>query len=131
MQSLGSVEDTTRVVQKFLSGRGDSSDLLAVRDTIGIWTSISNRIQMEKNTELQRQEGLGEDWTSLNMLLSGMCDLRPLADSINLALLKGDAVPGPTGPLTNEMGDVIEVSDVDVDSMLTSHVSGGWTIRPE
>lgn len=88
---------------------------------------------MEKDTELQRQEGLGDDWISLNLLLAGMCDMRPLADSVNRALLKGDAVSESAVPPTDELVDAVEpeVSEVNIDSILTSHVTGSWTIRPE
>ena len=133
VQQLGNVEDTTRIIQKFLSGRGDASDLLAVCSTIGVWASITSRIQIEKEAELQRREVLGDDWTSLNMLLTGMCDLRSLADSINRALVQGDAAYTSTGdvPSSGIREGTTDISDSDMDTLLSSSVNGNWTIRPE
>lgn len=132
VQSLGSVEDATRIVQKFLAGRGDTNDLLAVRNTIDVWESIRSRMQMERDTELQGSSAaLGDEWNSPNMLMEGMCDLRPLADSINLALVKGDAPLIPAETQFNGVGtDLTDVTEADVDRVLSSTVTGEWAVRP-
>ncbi|KAG1783726.1 muts domain V-domain-containing protein [Suillus placidus] len=72
-QFLDEVEDTTRIVQRFLLGRGDPGDLV----------SISKTINMESS---ERGFLLSEDWSSVDALLCRMADLQDLERRINLAL---------------------------------------------
>ena len=56
LQSLGDMEDASRIVQKFILGRGDATDLSAIHSTILIWASIKRRIELEKNMKLQLEQ---------------------------------------------------------------------------
>ncbi|KAG1885681.1 muts domain V-domain-containing protein [Suillus subluteus] len=86
-QFLDEVEDTTRIVQRFLLGRGDPGDLVSISKTINIWSAIRKRLELEKQMESsERGFLLSEDWSSVDALLCRMADLQGLESRINLAL---------------------------------------------
>jgi DNA mismatch repair ATPase MutS len=86
-QFLEEVEDTTRIVQRFLLGRGDPGDLVSISKTINIWSAIRRRLELEKKMEsLERGFLLSEEWSSVDALISRMADLQALESRINLAL---------------------------------------------
>ncbi|KZT58414.1 hypothetical protein CALCODRAFT_238116 [Calocera cornea HHB12733] len=83
---LYQIEDASRIVQKFLLGRGDANDLLAIRDTINVTEQIKTRILQERDLELQSNVERAEEWNNVNILLDRMRDLRPLAERIDNAV---------------------------------------------
>jgi DNA mismatch repair ATPase MutS len=86
-QFLDEVEDTTRIVQRFLLGRGDPGDLVSVSKTINVWSAIHKRLELEKQMEnSERGFLLSEDWSSVDALLCRMEDLQDLESRINLAV---------------------------------------------
>ncbi|KAG1755072.1 muts domain V-domain-containing protein [Suillus paluster] len=86
-QFLDEVEDTTRIVQRFLLGRGDPGDLVSISRTINVWSAIRKRLELEKQMEsLEQGFLLSEDWSSVDALLTRMADLQDLESRINLAL---------------------------------------------
>jgi DNA mismatch repair ATPase MutS len=86
-QFLDEVEDTTRIVQRFLLGRGDPGDLVSISKTINVWSAIHKRLELEKQMESsERGFLLSEDWSSVDALLCRMVDLQDLESRINLAL---------------------------------------------
>jgi DNA mismatch repair ATPase MutS len=81
------MEDASRIVQKFILGRGDAGDLSAIHSTISVWESIRKRVELEKKMEKKERGAIVEsDWASLNALMSRMSDLRELANRISMAL---------------------------------------------
>ncbi|KAG2754528.1 hypothetical protein P692DRAFT_20719708 [Suillus brevipes Sb2] len=88
-QFLDEVEDTTRIVQRFLLGRGDPGDLVSISKTINVWSAIRRRLELEKQMEnSERGFLLSEDWSSIDALLCRMEDLQDLESRINLAVRK-------------------------------------------
>jgi DNA mismatch repair ATPase MutS len=86
-QSLEEVEDTTRIVQRFLLGRGDPGDLVSISRTINTWSAIRRRLELEKRMEnSERGFLLSEEWSSVDALVCRMADLQALESRINLAL---------------------------------------------
>ncbi|KAG2077084.1 hypothetical protein BDR04DRAFT_1125514 [Suillus decipiens] len=86
-QFLDEVEDTTRIVQRFLLGRGDPGDLVSISKTINVWSAIRKRLELEKQMESsERGFLLSEDWLSIDTLVCRMADLQDLESRINLAL---------------------------------------------
>lgn len=86
-QLLEDVEDTTRIVQRFLLGRGDPGDLVSISRTIKIWSAIRRRLNLEKKMESsERGFLLSEEWLSVDALVYRMADLEALESRINLAL---------------------------------------------
>lgn len=80
-------EDACRIVQRFLACRGEPKDLLAINRTIQVWTSIRNRIELEKTMERPEQDSVrGEDWFSVDTLLSKITSLHNISTRITMAL---------------------------------------------
>ncbi|KAI0335987.1 hypothetical protein GY45DRAFT_1350294 [Cubamyces sp. BRFM 1775] len=87
VQVLRDAGDATRIVQKFMLGRGSPSDLFAICTTVDVWASIKDRIAMER--KMLQQEGVAVDesqWTSIDALMSRLGDLSSLAQRIRMAL---------------------------------------------
>ncbi|KAF9243930.1 muts domain V-domain-containing protein [Melanogaster broomeanus] len=84
---LGDSDDASRIVQRFLLGRGEPKDLLAINRTIQVWTSIQERIELERKMEgSERGNTRDEDWSSIDALMSRITNLRHLSSRIALAL---------------------------------------------
>lgn len=120
-------EDACRIVQRFLSCKGEPNDLLAINRTIHTWTAIRNRIELEKAMEHQEQDGTrGEDWTAICTLLSKMTGLRDISARITLAL---EDIEFPAS-LDDEFTEG-DSSQGEQRSSSTAYGVYKWTIRPE
>lgn len=87
VRSLQDSEDAFRIIQRFLSRKGEPKDLLAINRTIQVWAAIQSRIELEKTMEHQERDKVrGEDWSSVEALLSKITSLRDLSTHITLAL---------------------------------------------
>ncbi|KAF8446138.1 muts domain V-domain-containing protein [Boletus edulis BED1] len=87
IRSLQDSEDACRIVQRFLSCKGEPKDLLAINRTIQVWTTIRNRVELEKAMERRERDSFrGDDWSSVNTLLSKIISLHDLSTRITLAL---------------------------------------------
>ncbi|KAF8527837.1 muts domain V-domain-containing protein [Hysterangium stoloniferum] len=87
VQLLKRLEDALRIVQRFLSGKGDVSDLSAIKNTIDIWGVIKHRIEQEY--EMERKDGshtVANEWLDVQHLLTRMVDLHGLASRIGMAV---------------------------------------------
>ncbi|EIN13528.1 hypothetical protein PUNSTDRAFT_48476 [Punctularia strigosozonata HHB-11173 SS5] len=139
VEALQRVEDTTRIVQKFLSGRGDFVDLVAVSATIGIWSSIKDRLELEKKMDAHEEvPGRSDDWTSLDILLSRFTELRDLASRIDRALRGREVEPmreDEGADAEEQDGESMLQAGADDGAMLNDDIVHGvgvkWTIRPE
>lgn len=117
---LNDIEDASRIVQRFLLGRGDPGDLSAIGSTISICSALRDRIALERSME-QRERGLNpEDWASLDSLMSRMNDLSHLAAQIGRALQASRV-----DAMTSTPGD----STQDVFRRLLP--GERWTVKPE
>ncbi|KAF7971823.1 hypothetical protein HWV62_19825 [Athelia sp. TMB] len=86
-QILCNMEDSSRIVQKFLLGRGDLSDLSSLHTAITVGTLIQQRIDLERKMEQQEREYIQEDeWSSMNILMSRLNDMHQIADRIERAV---------------------------------------------
>ncbi|KAL0575036.1 hypothetical protein V5O48_006937 [Marasmius crinis-equi] len=92
---LSRAEDAGRIVQKFLLGRGDPSDLLSLSAGIKTWGSIVERVRLERRMEAREQANFNrsQEWSSLDSLLSRMADLEQLASRIGSAILQSEGQP--------------------------------------
>ena len=126
---LSDVEDVSRIVQRFILGRGEPSDLASIHSSISIWGMVKARLQMEQRRELQENdEDVQCDWASVNTLLSKMTDLSQLSGRIASAL-----------PLSDDQARAVntDAQDLAVESPDASRSgvwrwgSNKWTIRPE
>ncbi|KAH9081821.1 muts domain V-domain-containing protein [Lactarius deliciosus] len=54
-ERLRGIDDVTRTVQKFLLGRGSTSDVAAISTAISTWSFIKGRILLERELQLREQ----------------------------------------------------------------------------
>lgn len=129
-QSLRDAEDATRIVQKFLLGRGNYADLTAICTTIDIWSSIRERILMEKRMGGRGDEKVDDaEWASIGALMKRLSDLDGLARRIRLSLVQRETT----------VSDGVDVADDEIPSVAAMPVRDPrntlgiteWTIKPE
>jgi DNA mismatch repair ATPase MutS len=123
------IDDTTRLTQKFLVGRGDYSDLAAISRTIRTWSKIPAMLAAEQILEEKENKGYDvREWNSLDALVLRMHVLVELSETIDKAL----------GPNVEDMVD----SSTDVEheqeesnesnQLLNWRITTNrWCIRPE
>ena len=95
--SLRGIGDVARVLQKFLLGRGNTDDVIAVSNAISVWSSVKCRLSLER--ELHTKEGdpsLEREWAAVDALLSQMEDLPELERKIQASV---DSDPTRLGTL--------------------------------
>ncbi|KAF5382994.1 hypothetical protein D9757_006346 [Collybiopsis confluens] len=92
---LAKAEDASRIVQKFLLGKGDPTDLLALTATVKIWNEIKRRVAHEREMEaLEKISFDPHQWNSLDTLTNRMVNLEDLGRKISFAVdsPKGDGL---------------------------------------
>lgn len=124
---MNDVEDTSRVVQKFVLGRGNVGDLSSICLTIKVWTSIKERIEQERAIERAKLENpLSDEWAGVDALLERMTDLGPLATRIAFALVDQQSEAGSEETLDHLDDDAVESHE-----MVISFASAHWKIKPK
>lgn len=127
VQLMNDVEDTSRVVQKFVLGRGNVGDLSSICLTIKVWTSIKERIEQERAIERAKLENpLSDEWAGVDALLERMTDLAPLATRIAFALVDQQSEAGSEETLDHLDDDAVESHE-----MVISFASAHWKIKPK
>ncbi|CCA70177.1 probable MSH1-DNA mismatch repair protein, mitochondrial [Serendipita indica DSM 11827] len=124
---LRRIEDTARIVQKFLAGRGAPDDLRNLATAIKLWEELRERLTLERKMEMQEQNVL-IGWETVDALVSRMASLRELSQRILTAVLInedeteiGEATPeDPVDPLVAESTP-----------KTTPFAMYKWTIKPE
>ncbi|KAJ3848816.1 muts domain V-domain-containing protein [Lentinula lateritia] len=115
---LAKGEDASRIVQKFLLGKGDPSDMLALTATVNIWSGIQQRVNHEREMEyLERRSFSASEWVSLDTLMNRMVNLEALAQRISLAVER---------PVPTQYDESAEDADLESDAN-----SGPDTLRAE
>ena len=131
-QCLLDSEDTSRIVQKLLLGRGSFPDLTAICSTIDTWKAIKDRILMEKQVVEGREEGPVDEteWTSIHALMDRMANLEWLANRIrsSLVLREGNLPEGAAFQEDLSPGSVVPAAVRDYKNPLGLTE---WTIKPE
>ncbi|TFY70702.1 hypothetical protein EVG20_g2315 [Dentipellis fragilis] len=132
--SLRGIEDISRIVQKFLLGRGNAYDLILMKASVALWTSIKERISFEKVME-EKEVGeiMQEEWDSIESLLSRMDDLQWLSNRIETALqiVPQDHEDSPLDEVSEET-EALSIPDVEPLQGDPGWQNGfKWTINPE
>lgn len=83
---LRKIEDTARIVQKFLSGRGVPDDLADLRDAIDLWEELRKRMVLEHDMECMERGALRHDWGNVQALLNKMKPMHALCERITMAV---------------------------------------------
>ncbi|KDQ19718.1 hypothetical protein BOTBODRAFT_101826 [Botryobasidium botryosum FD-172 SS1] len=134
VELLKPVEDVTRIVQKFSGLRGETDDLLSIKETIRAQGQIKRRLMEEFALEkaVGGVEDADEPWKNLVDLLGNMEDLEGLARRIELAV--DESALKRQEKATSEGGEE-ESSPSDADDLeqqsLTLTKSMTWAIRPQ
>ncbi|KAG6850322.1 hypothetical protein H0H93_014897 [Arthromyces matolae] len=138
-EALAQAEDTTRIVQKFSLGRGETTDLLGIKRTARVWTALMKRIMHEKSMESNERPTFdNDDWASLDALISKMINLDNLSQRIGAALEDRTSDEAPRSIASNatsdEGGETFEPQgeeNLPSDTDLQWKYGGfKWTIKP-
>ena len=130
---LSGAEDATRVLQRFLLGRGLPSDFSSLNSSIIAWISINKRLSLEREQELKERGQLNVDeWSCVDTLLGRMKDLTALSAHIAASLTRTD-LSADTEPETEPEEGEGATHDPDLLTTEINLTSGAvkWTIRPE
>ncbi|KAF9650663.1 hypothetical protein BDM02DRAFT_3154693 [Thelephora ganbajun] len=130
-QLLSGAEDATRILQRFLLGRGLPSDFSSLNSSIITWISINKRLTMEHEQELKERGQLdANEWSCVDTLLGRMKNLTELSVRITASLTRTDLSTDPEPE--PEVGEEV-TSDLDSPTAGTNLSSGAakWTIRPD
>ncbi|KAG9000887.1 DNA mismatch repair ATPase msh1 [Tulasnella sp. JGI-2019a] len=105
IQLLKQSEDATCIVQKFLLGKGDTEDLLAIRDTIRVWNEMREMTESElyniTHTNIARA-----DRDILGQFIRKLADLQKLASKITLAVDESVAARKEKADTIGDVGNV-------------------------
>jgi len=128
---LSGAEDATRVLQRFLLGRGLPSDLSSLNSSIIAWISIGRRLALECEQELKERSQLNVDeWSCVDTLLGRMKDLTELSVRITASLTRADLSAEPEPEPEEVEGVTPDPDSLAAEINLTSGAAK-WTIRPE
>lgn len=86
---LKEMDDVSRLCQRFLLGRADFNDLIAIKYAIGTWETMKQNCQSEKLLEAaeNRLPLYSREWASLESLLQRMNNLADLHNKISEAII--------------------------------------------
>ncbi|EGO22055.1 hypothetical protein SERLADRAFT_362514 [Serpula lacrymans var. lacrymans S7.9] len=124
LQLLSDVDDASRIIQKFLLGRGDVTDLLSINATVVTWSLIQQR----------KGVTMTDHWAGIDQLLSKMTDLKGLSHRISTALENVDRL----GKGSSNDSDAIDDDDhakllqgpLNVSTNIKYDGTTRWSIRP-
>ncbi|KAI9511745.1 muts domain V-domain-containing protein [Russula earlei] len=124
---LRGIEDVTRVVQKFLLGRGNAEDVAAISAAISIWSSVRSRLSFEQTLNSKKRDGNSErEWASIDALISRMEDVSELERKFQASMDCASIRLG-SSPETAEGGTTFqELSSGDKWQQWNR-----WSIKPE
>ncbi|KAJ7630683.1 muts domain V-domain-containing protein [Roridomyces roridus] len=131
--ALTSAEDAGRIVQRFLLGRGDPSDLHAVNSAIQVWTALKARIAQERKQEILEAQQPFEDtqWASLDALMARMHDLQELSQRIGAALRATDTSKDSSPAVESDDAEDQDPLVPETPKPLWKLGSNNWVIKPE
>jgi hypothetical protein len=130
---LKSIEDVSRISQRFLLGKGTTDDLVSIRNTIQIWETIRSTFAVDQDYESRTNPDQSPvAWDSLNRLLMKIVDLRGVADRIALAVDCNEASQVPSVSEDEEYELQVEGKPAQEAFKLTALPLSDfkWTIRP-
>lgn len=91
---MSGAEDATRILQRFLLGRGIPNDFSSLNSSIITWTSINKRLMLEREQELkERGQLIADEWLSVDALLGRMKNLVHISVRITESLTRNDLAP--------------------------------------
>lgn len=130
-QLLSGAEDATRILQRFLLGRGLPSDFSSLNSSIITWISINRRLTLERKQELKERGQLDiDEWSCIDTLLGRMKDLSDLSVRIIASLTRTD-LSVDLEPEPEEGGEATPEPDSPAAEINLISGAAKWIIRPE
>lgn len=130
-QLLSGAEDATRVLQRFLLGRGLLSDFSSLNSSIITWISISKRLTLEGEQELKERGQLNtNEWSCVDTLLGRMKNLTELPVRITASLTRTD-LSTDFEPENEEGEETTPDPDSPTAEINLTSGTAKWVIRPE
>jgi len=84
---LRGIDDVARVLQKFLLGRGNTDDVVAISTALSVWSFVRTRLSLERKLHTKEADrNLERDWAAIDALLSQMEDLPELERKIQASV---------------------------------------------
>ncbi|KAF9480038.1 hypothetical protein BDN70DRAFT_878068 [Pholiota conissans] len=131
---LKEVDDMSRLCQRFLLGRAEFSDLVAVYATIGMWSTLQKRIEQEKAMEgIEHPHAIQtEAWRSLDDLFCQMNDLQSLSQNISNAIIIDSNSSNDINDIdADEYSSTAEDTLMDSESLVSGKADDKkWRINP-
>ena len=126
---LRGIDDVARVVQKFLLGRGNTNDIVAISNAISVWSFVKSTLSLEQ--KLRSKEGdrnWEREWAGIDVLISRIEDLPELKGKIE-ASMDGDPtrLENTSAPESAEE-DTILPQELSEDKWQQGY---RWSINPE
>jgi len=131
---LKEVDDIGRVCQRFLLGRGDFSDLIAIHSTMQTWASLKRRCQQEKTMEDIEKLGSPDanGWATLDALFLRMNDLGGFFEKIDSAIVINPEVQNEIGDLDNSVQHLDAENNIEPGEPVSDRAIGKkWAIKPK
>lgn len=130
-QLLSGAEDATRILQRFLLGRGLPSDFSSLNSSIITWISINRRLTLERKQELKERGQLNiDEWSCIDTLLGRMKDLSDLSVRITASLTRTD-LSIDLEPEPEEGEEATPEPDSPAAEINLTSGAAKWVIRPE
>lgn len=128
-QLLSGAEDATRILQRFLLGRGLPNDFSSLNSSIITWISINERLMLEREQELkERGQPIADEWTSVGILLGRMKNLTDISVRITASLTRTDL---PVGLEPEEGEEATTDPESPAGGIGLTSGAARWIIRPE
>ena len=84
---LRGIDDVARVLQKFLLGRGNTDDVVAISTAISAWSFVGTRLSLERKLHTKEGDRNSErEWAAIDALLLQMEDLPELDRKIRASM---------------------------------------------
>jgi DNA mismatch repair ATPase MutS len=126
-EPLRGIEDVTRTVQKFLLGRGNTSDVAAISMAMSTWSFMKSRILLERESQWKAGDSSSErEWAVINALISRIEELPSLRGKIQASM--DDT---PTG--LESLPETSEGANIPRELLAEDRWQHGyrWSINPE
>jgi len=126
------MDDVGRLCQRFLLGRADFTDLIAINNAINTWVKLRQNCQDEKRLESEEQRHLSYagDWDVVEALFQRTKNLTALSDKISQAIIVNSDDPGEQ-PLEVDVIPTTELSEeTDTETLNAEKPENSWSINP-
>ena len=130
---LKEVDDVGRLCQRFLLGRADFGDLVAINKSIETWSTLKKNCEHERSMEVSEQRSPIHqiEWESLESVFDRMTDLSELSDKISKAVIcnANDANEIALGEETASNSTETDVPEAE--SLNPDKSPKKWSINPK